>query len=140
MLIKKTTIGLLSLLFILGILVACGQEKSEPAPVKTVTVSKSQDESTKNVSAESGEILYEANCSVCHNIDGRGIEGIGKNLVDGEFILETSDDDLLSFVKVGRSTDDPKNTSGIAMLPKGGNPSLTDQEIKNIIAYLRTLQ
>lgn len=32
------------------------------------------------------------------------------------------------------------NTTGVAMPPKCGNPSLTDQDLADVVAYLRTLQ
>jgi disulfide bond formation protein DsbB len=35
---------------------------------------------------------------------------------------------------------DPLNTTGIAMPPKGGNPALTDGQIVDIVAYLRSIQ
>jgi disulfide bond formation protein DsbB len=57
-----------------------------------------------------------------------------------EFIAGKSDDELVEFLKVGRPPDDPLNTTGVAMLPKGGNPSLTDEDLHNIVAYIRTLQ
>ena len=34
----------------------------------------------------------------------------------------------------------PDNTTGIQMPPKGGNPAMSDDDILDIIAYLRTLQ
>ena len=33
----------------------------------------------------------------------------------------------------------PDNTSGVEMPPKGGNPGLTDEQLTDIIAYIRTL-
>ena len=46
---------------------------------------------------------------------------------------------LVAFVKQGRSTDDPANTTGVAMPPKGGNPALQEAQIRGIVAYLRSL-
>ena len=43
-------------------------------------------------------------------------------------------------LKTGRSTSDPANTTGVDMPPKGGNPALTDQDLLDIIAYIRTLE
>lgn len=76
----------------------------------------------------------------CHASGGEGIDGLGKPLADSEFITSRTDDDLLEFIVVGRGTNDPENTSGIAMPPRGGRPSLSDAEIRDIIAYLRSLQ
>ena len=39
----------------------------------------------------------------------------------------------------GRPADDPANTTGVAMLPKGGNPSLTDADLTDIVHFLKSL-
>jgi disulfide bond formation protein DsbB len=51
-----------------------------------------------------------------------------------------SDDELAQFLALGRPADDPGNTTGVAMPPKGGNPSLSDQDLMDVAAFLRTLQ
>ncbi len=86
-----------------------------------------------------GEVAYIAACSACHGPDARGMEGLGKNLIESEFVTSQTDDQLLAFVKVGRPIWDAENTTGIDMPPKGGNPALTDEQILTIIAYVRTL-
>ncbi len=88
----------------------------------------------------SGNKLFHSTCVACHGQGGVGIQGNGKALADNEFIRSLNDDDLLAFVKQGRSPSDPKNTTGIQMPPKGGNPAMTDDDILDVIAYLRTLQ
>jgi hypothetical protein len=50
------------------------------------------------------------------------------------------DAELLEFVKTGRPVGDPLNTTGVDMPPKGGNPALSDVQILDIIAHIRTLQ
>ncbi len=57
----------------------------------------------------------------------------------GQFVADNTDAQLLVYVKKGRGVDDPLNTTGIPMPPKGGNPALTDQEIADIIAYVRSI-
>lgn len=90
---------------------------------------------------QSGTKLFNATCISCHGAGGQGIKGNGKTLANNEFIKSTTqDDDLLAFVKHGRAPSDPKNTTGIQMPPKGGNPALSDDDILDVIAYLRTLQ
>ncbi|MBL9120627.1 MAG: c-type cytochrome [Phycisphaerae bacterium] len=88
----------------------------------------------------SGNKLYHSLCVACHGKGGVGMPNNGKALVDNEFVRSLDDDGLLAFVKQGRSPSDPKNTTGIQMPPKGGNPALSDDDILDIIAYLRTLQ
>lgn len=86
-----------------------------------------------------GEALFVASCAACHGPNGEGIEGLGKPFAGSEFIQSQTDEQMVEFIKVGRGTDDPLNTTGIAMLPRGGNPSLTDQDLLDIVAYQRTL-
>ncbi len=87
-----------------------------------------------------GQTYYQQTCSACHGAEGLGIENLGKNLVTSEFVREKNDAELLEYVKTGRAVDDPLNTTGIAMPPKGGNPALTDDQINAIIAFMRSIQ
>jgi glucose/arabinose dehydrogenase len=47
---------------------------------------------------------------------------------------------MLEFLQVGRAHDALDNESGILMPARGGNPNLTDDDLLDIIAYLRTLE
>ena len=85
-----------------------------------------------------GQGVLQSICSTCHGPDARGIPGLGKNLIESEFVHGLSDEELLQFVIKGRDTSDPLNTTGVAMPPRGGNPSLTDDQLRAVIAYLRT--
>ncbi len=86
-----------------------------------------------------GEALYNGSCLACHGPNGEGIEGLGKPWVGSEFINSSTDVELIVFLNVGRPSDDPLNTTGIVMLPKGGNPSLSDDDLQDLVAYMRTL-
>lgn len=88
----------------------------------------------------SGNKLFHSICVACHGQNGVGIQGNGKALVHNDFIKSLNDDDLLAFIKKGRDPGDPKNTTGVGMPPKGGNPALSDDDLLDIIAYVRTLQ
>lgn len=88
----------------------------------------------------SGNKLFHASCVACHGAGGVGVSGNGKALVNSEFIRSLDDDGLLAFIKQGRPPTDPKNSTGIQMPPKGGNPAMSDDDILDVIAYLRTLQ
>lgn len=89
---------------------------------------------------QSGNTLFHQTCISCHGRSGAGIKGNGKALARNEFIKSLDDDALLAFIKQGRGPSDPKSTTGIQMPPKGGNPALSDDDLLDIIAYLRTLQ
>ncbi len=88
----------------------------------------------------SGDKLFHSTCVACHGKGGVGVQGNGKALVKNAFVQSLNDDDLLAFIKQGRMPSDPKNTTGIQMPPKGGNPALSDDDLLDIIAYVRTLQ
>jgi len=86
-----------------------------------------------------GETLFTATCASCHGPDGAGIEGLGKPMPGSAFISGLSDAELVTFIKVGRGTSDPANTTGVDMPAKGGNPSLTDEDLADVVAYIRSL-
>jgi len=90
--------------------------------------------------ADEGRKLFGGTCAACHGPDGMGAAVPGKPLPTSSFIAEQSDDDLIAFIKAGRSATDPLNTTGLVMLPKGGNPKLTDHDLSHIVAFIRTLQ
>ncbi len=55
------------------------------------------------------------------------------------FVKGLSEDQFLDFLKNGRPASDPANTTKVDMPPKGGNTSLTDQDMYDVIAYIRSL-
>jgi disulfide bond formation protein DsbB len=88
----------------------------------------------------SGTKLYKNSCMACHGADGAGVKGSGKTLAKNTFISGQDDDALLAFIRKGRDPSDPKNTTGVGMPAKGGNPALSEDDLLDIIAYLRSLQ
>lgn len=89
--------------------------------------------------AAAGRELFLSSCQSCHGADAQGVEGLGKTIADSDFIASTSGADLIDFVKTGRPSGDPDNTTGIDMPAKGGNPALSDDEIADIVAYMKSL-
>ncbi|MEM7535788.1 MAG: c-type cytochrome [Chloroflexota bacterium] len=87
---------------------------------------------------EIGEELY-TTCAGCHGADGVGMEGLGVALAGNEFVRTQSDDELVAYIIAGRTANDPDNRSGLVMPAWGGNPSLTEEDLVDIVAYLRTL-
>ena len=123
---RRWFVALLAGLLLALLLAACGGGPAEPAyEPETIAL---------------GEQEYLKTCSACHGQDLRGIENLGRTLIGSEFVQEKTDAELLEYVKEGRAVDDPLNTTGIAMPPKGGNPALTDGQINAIIAYSRSAQ
>lgn len=86
-----------------------------------------------------GAEVYQGTCIACHGPNGEGIEGLGLPFDGSDFVSSSSEDELVEFIKVGRPASDPVNTTGVDMPPKGGNPSLTDEDLHNVAAYIKSL-
>jgi len=121
-----------------ALLVACGP--GAPAPQQPTSPPPTEVPPTVEVDLEAAKALFVATCSACHGPDGKGIEGLGKDFTASEFVAQSSDAELVEFIKVGRAADDPLNTTGIVMPPKGGNPTLTDSDLLAIVTYIRSIQ
>ncbi len=78
--------------------------------------------------AEVGATLYEEKCSVCHGKQGEG--GIGTAMQPSEFVQDNTNAQLVEFILEGRT--------GTAMA--GWDGRMTEEEIANVIAFLRTWQ
>ncbi|MFV1990580.1 MAG: cytochrome c [Acidimicrobiales bacterium] len=88
----------------------------------------------------SGAQAYRSVCASCHGADLGGVSGLGRSLMPSRFITERSNDELAAFIVEGRPIDDPDNTTGVPMFPRAGNPFLTDQDIANIVVYIKAQQ
>jgi mono/diheme cytochrome c family protein len=122
--------ALLALLLVAGALAACGGAPGEAPGAAGYSAEV----------IEAGRTLFAQTCYACHGADGRGLPNLGKDLTTSAFVAEQSDEELLAYVKQGRPADDPLNTTGVAMPPKGGFDYLTDEDILKIIAYVRSIQ
>lgn len=78
--------------------------------------------------AQLGGEIYTEKCSVCHGQDGEG--GIGTALHPNEFVQDNNNAAMVEFILEGRS--------GTAMA--GFDGRLTEDEIANVVAFLRTWQ
>jgi mono/diheme cytochrome c family protein len=90
--------------------------------------------------ATAGKVVFDKTCVTCHGADGKGRAGLGKDLVTSEFVKSKSDAELVAFIAAGRPASDPANTTGVDMPANGGNSSLTEQDLANVVAYVRTLK
>jgi len=88
--------------------------------------------------ASNGESLFGV-CAACHGSDATGIQGLGKDLTDSSFADALTDEELVAFIIEGRPAGHELNTTGVDMLPRGGNSNFTDQDLFDIVAYLRSL-
>ncbi|MCA9797776.1 MAG: cytochrome c, partial [Candidatus Eremiobacteraeota bacterium] len=114
---------------------------SVAAAAKNTSAENAATENTAAGNPANGEKLYMSSCVACHGADAKGVPSLGKSLhpSDSAFVHEHSDADLVEFIKVGRQPGEPLNTTGVAMPPKGGNPAISDAELYDIVAWIRTL-
>lgn len=125
------------------VLAACGSGGNGNSETSSGSNSSTDPKAGDSVAAGDpvhGKELFVGTCMACHGEGGTGIEGLGKDMTTSTFIKSLSDEELLAFIKVGRSMSDPDNTTGVDMPLKGGNPALTDDDIMDIISYMRTLE
>ena len=73
-----------------------------------------------------GALIYAEKCLNCHGENGQG--GICPNLVDGEWKYGGTDDDIYTSIAEGRPGGMPN-----------WNETLGEEKIKNIVAYIRSL-
>ncbi len=131
------TVGLTILLLLLA---ACGGGGNEGGSANTESQAPVEEQAVVSAGdPEAGKVEYDKLCIACHGPGGEGVEGLGKPFTTSEFLRERNDEEMVAFIKVGRPVGDPLNTTGIDMPPKGGNPALADDQILDIIAYVRTL-
>lgn len=81
---------------------------------------------------DSAEALYKSKCAACHGPDGAGATAAGKKLGAKDFrspeVTAKTDAELLDITKNGKEK-----------MPAYGK-SLTDDQIKSLIKYIRTLK
>jgi disulfide bond formation protein DsbB len=86
-----------------------------------------------------GETIFSSTCSACHGPDAKGLPNLGKDLTTSEYVRDNDDETLLQLLVEGRPSGHELNTTGVDMPPKGGNPSLSEDDLKTVVAYLRSI-
>lgn len=134
---NKSRLFVFALLLVMAtLLAACGGGKDKDAAAAPA------DKPTAEVhagDAAKGKEIFNTTCFACHGEGGVGVPNLGKDMTTSTFIHGQNDADLLAFIKKGRDPSDPLNTTGVAMPAKGGNPALSDKDLLDVIAYVRTL-
>jgi mono/diheme cytochrome c family protein len=82
-----------------------------------------------------GERIFVSACTTCHGPRGEGVRGLSNDMTQSEFIASKTDPELVEFIKIGGAPGEP-----LVMLPKGGSPALSDGNLIDVVAYMRSLQ
>lgn len=80
-----------------------------------------------------GDVVYAQTCVACHGVDGRGTVPGAPNFTSPSGPLSKPDDVLLQHMTNGFQSPN----SPMAMPPMGGNPTLTEADMRAVLAYLR---
>lgn len=129
----------------LVLLAACGggdDKKEEAAPAQQEQPAAAPQAAAPAAlvgDAANGGKIFATACVACHGPEGKGVQGLGKDLTTSEWVAQQSDEQLVEFIKVGRDAGDALNTTGVAMPPKGGNPAMSEQEVADIVAFVRSI-
>lgn len=106
------------------------QASNNPLPVSTSTAGVAQ---ARQRSGLSGNDIYNQTCAACHGADGTGALPGTPNFTAPNGPLSKTDEVLITHITEGfKSPGSP-----MAMPAKGGNPALTGEDIRAVLAYLR---
>jgi mono/diheme cytochrome c family protein len=123
---KRTLFGGTALLLILALsLVACAGGASQAAAPSEAHIGD----------PTAGEKIFASACAGCHGVKGEGVPGMSQDMTQSQLIDTKTVQELVEFIKLGGVPGEPP-----VMLPKGGAPSLSDQNLVDIVAYIRSLQ
>jgi mono/diheme cytochrome c family protein len=133
----------------------CGESSDTPAPPKTVEhapappsaeppakvpEAPSDPDTVVEADAKLGEADYQIHCASCHGAAGDGDGPVAQALnpkparhSDGAYMNPLTDDYLFKVIKFGGAS----VGKSAMMAPLGG--SLSDQQIRNVIAFIRSL-
>ena len=82
---------------------------------------------------QTGKKVYSQTCVACHGANGKGMIPGVNDFTKADGPLAKSDEVLIASIRDGLVT----SGKPLSMPAKGGNPSLTDEEIQAVLVYLR---
>lgn len=85
------------------------------------------------ITGEQGRQLYEQTCAACHGTDASGAMPGVPDLTKRRGALTKTDAELLRSLVKGMQTPG----APLAMPPRGGNPALTDSDLRATLVHLR---
>jgi cytochrome c5 len=107
---------------------ATATEAAEPTSTREVVTTATEAPPAEVGDAANGEVIFAANCALCHGPSGEGTAIAPEALNDAEFLAEHTDDDLSEVITEGEGGRMP------------AFPNLSDQDVLDLVALLRSWQ
>ncbi len=104
-----------------------------PLSTRKSASSPKQKSGSTTINANTGEKIYQQTCIACHGADGKGALPGAPNFADKSGPFSKPDSELLRNIIQGYQGPG----SPMAMPPKGGNPGLTRQDLRQVLVYMR---
>jgi mono/diheme cytochrome c family protein len=76
-----------------------------------------------------GKAIFDVNCAVCHQKDGKGKAGFAPSINNIDFLAVADDHMIKRFILEGRA--------GTSMIPFKNNPNVADK-VDDVVAYMRS--
>ncbi len=131
--LKWSVISLLSVGGLTGLCILMVQM----TPITTVS---SRFDFNRTPDLKHGQKIYTVSCATCHGPGGMGLPHQGAPLAASAFVSMGTDQQVMQMIKIGRTPEDPKSVMHLPMPAKGGYSNLTDANLHDVVAYIRTLE
>jgi mono/diheme cytochrome c family protein len=92
-------------------------------------------ESPKKMSIEAGQLVYTSKCLTCHQADGAGSPEMNPPLIKTKTVLGNKQPLIEGVIKGMNQHEESDGQKYRNVMP--GNPEMTDQEIANVLTYIR---
>ncbi len=115
---------LIGLLILLGGPPACDEKPAAPSS-----------SAPRQPSPDKGRMLYMQVCAQCHGAAARGVNFLGADLKTSVFFNQSDEQAVIDLIVQGK----PATGDRPAMPPKGGRLNMTEDDIRDIIAYIHGL-
>jgi cytochrome c5 len=89
--------------------------------------------------APRGKAWFSLTCVTCHGPTGDGINQLAPSLKESEFLKTANAVDINLLIRRGRPITDPFNKSGKPMPARGGDATISDEKVADLVAFVMSL-